>query len=109
WELRIAQANDSLGQLRDALRLHAYLYIDKDRFQFGQRQNTRSRALIARVDAKKNAATKKYWVARHALFALSTRLGKVGLDEAFPTLRDVDIVHLSKRSGPMVSGRPSEG
>ncbi|KAG6835952.1 hypothetical protein H0H93_012949 [Arthromyces matolae] len=109
WDLRVAQAGDSLAQLRDALRLRSYLYMDKDRFQVGQRQNTRARSLIERVDAKKDAAAKKYRTARSALQRLSGPLAKVGLDTTFPDLRDGDIKSLRDRDGFHVGGRPSEG
>ncbi|KAG6848454.1 hypothetical protein H0H93_016828 [Arthromyces matolae] len=109
WELRTAQAGDALSQLRDALRLRSYLYMDKDRFQFGQRQNTRSRSLISRVEARKTGAVVKYRTARTALQRLSGALGKVGVDAAFPELRDQDIKSLRDRDGLRVGGRPSEG
>ncbi|KAF8878621.1 hypothetical protein BD779DRAFT_1676777 [Infundibulicybe gibba] len=33
WQLRHAQANDTLDELRDSLRLRSYLFMDKNRFQ----------------------------------------------------------------------------
>lgn len=111
WELRTAQANDSLDDLREALRLRSYLYIDKDRFQRGQRANTRSRSIIARVEAKVVASSTKYRAARQALLHLSTPLAKVGWQKLFPELRTIDIRGL-KDSEEVVSGstaRISEG
>jgi hypothetical protein len=42
WDLCQAQAHDALHELWDGLRLHSYVYIDKDWFQHGQCHNTRS-------------------------------------------------------------------
>ncbi|KAF9462252.1 hypothetical protein BDZ94DRAFT_1322782 [Collybia nuda] len=95
WKLRIPQANDALDDLREGLRLRAYLYIDKDRFQRGQYHNTRSRGIIDRVQVKINAAVLKYRVARNALLSLSGILGKVGWEIEFPPLLDRDVKQLS--------------
>jgi hypothetical protein len=91
WGLRHAQASDALNELRDGLRLRSYLYIDKDRFQRGQRQNTRSRTIIQRADAKVQASATKYRVARSALMSLARTLSKVGWDTGFPQLATRDV------------------
>jgi hypothetical protein len=76
WKLREAQANDSLDELRDSLRLSTHLYKWKTAFVRGQRPSTRARTVISRADAKSQAAAAKYRTARHALVRLGTMLGK---------------------------------
>lgn len=95
WDLRFAQANNALDELRDALRLRSYLFIDKDRFQRGQRQNTRSRGVIDRTEVKVKASAAKYRAAREALKSLAVLLSKVGWDVTFPILLATDIRGLS--------------
>jgi hypothetical protein len=95
WALRHAQANDALNELRHGLRLRSYLYIDKDRFQRGQRQNTRSRTIIQRADIKVQSSATKYRVARHALVNLALTLSRVGWETSLPRLADKDIRGIS--------------
>lgn len=110
WELRMAQATDGLADLRDALRMRSYLYIDKDRFQRGQRQNTRARGIISRAELKINAAASKYRAARKALQGLS-RVGQ--WEHTFPILLVTDIRSLTDAEANAPRGtrpdRPSEG
>lgn len=108
WDLRFAQANDALEDLRSALRLRSYLFIDKDRFQRGQRANTRSQTLISRTQAKVSASAEKYNVARQAMISLNRILCKVGWQRSFPELRSGDIRGL-KESQETGAVRPSEG
>jgi hypothetical protein len=91
WMLWVPQANDSLDALRDGLRVRSFLYMDKDRFQRGQHANTRSRGVIARVEAKIAAAAATYTASRNALISLSTPLGQVGCETSFPHLKPSDI------------------
>lgn len=95
WDLRFAQANDALDELRDGLRLRSYLFIDKDRFQRGQHQNTRARGVIDRTEVKIKAAAAKYRAAREALKSLAGSLLKIGWDATFPVLLVTDIRGLS--------------
>ncbi|KAF5380091.1 hypothetical protein D9615_006268 [Tricholomella constricta] len=96
WRLRKSQANDALDELREGLRLQAYLYIDKDRFQRGQHHNTRSRNIIDRVKVKIKAASLKYRVVRVALGHLAGILsGTSSWEVSFPVLAEADISQLS--------------
>jgi hypothetical protein len=70
WDLRFAQANDALRDLRQSLQLRSHLYKHKDRFVTGQRANTRSNAIISRVQASVNASISRYRTARNALLSL---------------------------------------
>ncbi|KAG6914738.1 hypothetical protein DXG01_015688 [Tephrocybe rancida] len=111
WELQNPQASDSLANLRDTLRLIAYLNIDKRRFQRGQRQNTQSRNIIARTEAKKEAAVSSYRVARAALLGLGGWLGKEqGLREVYPELLSDDARAMTDAESTAIrSGCVSEG
>ncbi|KAF8234662.1 hypothetical protein L208DRAFT_1434610 [Tricholoma matsutake] len=107
-DLRQAQAHDALHELRDNLRLRSHVYIDKDRFQRGQRQNTRSRGLLDRLEVKVSTAAAKYRAARHAISTLAPSLSRVGWKVEFPVLNDSDIRGLTDSSTPIHS-HPSEG
>lgn len=91
WDLRHAQANDALNELRAALRLRSYLYRDKDRFQRGQRMQTRSRGVIQNCQDRVDGSALKYRVARDALVHLSRRLNNLGWEAALPVLKDTDV------------------
>ncbi|KAF5384117.1 hypothetical protein D9615_003278 [Tricholomella constricta] len=107
WRLRKSQANDALDELREGLRLQAYLYIDKDRFQRGQHHNTRSRNIIDHVKVKIKAASSKYRVARVALGHLAGILsGTASWEVSFPVLAEADISQLSG-DGSQSEGRRS--
>ncbi|TFK59703.1 hypothetical protein BDN72DRAFT_873011 [Pluteus cervinus] len=91
WRLRTAQAHAALDELRRALRLRSYLYIDKDRFARGQHQNTRSLNLIQRTQVKVNAAAEKYRCSREAISSLSRSYDETGWEKEFPELQKGDI------------------
>ncbi|TFK60138.1 hypothetical protein BDN72DRAFT_872951 [Pluteus cervinus] len=91
WRLRTAQAHTALDELRRSLRLRSFLYIDKDRFSRGQRQNTRSITLIERAQVKVDAAAAKYRTAREAITKLGARLKKVGWEKEYPCLMKDDV------------------
>ncbi|KAF8886390.1 hypothetical protein BD779DRAFT_1673299 [Infundibulicybe gibba] len=110
WQLRCAQANDALDELRNSLRLRSYIYIDKDRFQRGQRANTHSRSIIHRVDKKVALAAKIYSTTRTALLALASILSEAGVGDIYPELRPQDIRGLLQADDNSArSGRISEG
>jgi len=73
-ELRRAQADDSLQELRDALRLRSHVLQDKGRFQNGQRRNTRAQARLKGMNDKVNVAATKYRVAHNAIVFLAKAL-----------------------------------
>lgn len=63
WALHQAQVEDALHELHDSLRLRFYVYMDKDRFQRGQRHNTWLCGIIDCLEVKVNVAAAKYRVA----------------------------------------------
>ncbi|KAG5649536.1 hypothetical protein H0H81_003262 [Sphagnurus paluster] len=91
WDLREAQIKEAL----EGLRLCSYLYIDKDCQRISQIQNTCSRAIIARTQAKIDEAAATYRVARKALAGLTGPLGVVGWEGNFPVLLATDIKGLT--------------
>lgn len=76
WELRYAQAHDSLQSIRTSLQLRTSLFHYKDRFDRGQRVLTRSMNLIEKLKHKIEAAALRYRTARQALVVLAPLLVK---------------------------------
>jgi hypothetical protein len=71
FKLRLAQAHESLDELRDHLCLRTHMYKYKDKNIVGQRANTRCQNMINSVQDKVNASAGKYRTARAALEKLS--------------------------------------
>ncbi|KAG2739545.1 hypothetical protein P692DRAFT_20755538 [Suillus brevipes Sb2] len=76
WELREAQAYDTLNDLRAVLNLQYHLYKYKDTFIRGQRANTRANGIINNAEHRIDTLSQKYSTARDALVNLAARLGK---------------------------------
>jgi hypothetical protein len=76
WDLRYAQANDALREVRRNLQLRAHLFKYKDRFSTGQQANTRANATISRVQRYINSSAARYRSARKALLSLAAHLSK---------------------------------
>jgi len=95
FHLRLAQCNDSLDDLRDALCLRSYVLIDKRRFQTGVSANTKSQGIVNRAQRKVNMAAEKYRMGRAALARLSQKLQKTGWEQLLPELRPQDVRALS--------------
>jgi hypothetical protein len=75
WDLRIAQAYDTLGEIRDNLRMLTHLWKQKRAFIRGQQPSTRARSIIDNANDKVTAAQTKYKAVRAALGFLSPYLG----------------------------------
>jgi hypothetical protein len=91
WELRYAQALDALNEVRSHLRLRSHMYKFKEKNIRGQAASTRAQALIAGVEARKDASVNKYRRARAALVALSRKLERVGWESIIRPLETGDI------------------
>ncbi|KAG5223204.1 CxC2 domain-containing protein [Salix suchowensis] len=63
WQLRHAQANDALHDIRANLQIRVGVFQQKDRFERGQRAMTRSRSVLARLQDKIDECTERYRVA----------------------------------------------
>ncbi|KAJ8701131.1 hypothetical protein PTI98_002092 [Pleurotus ostreatus] len=91
WRLRYGQAFDSLAELRRHLLVLSSMYQSKDRYVRGQQHNTRSVALVKKVQARSNFAASKYRSGRAALLMLSPALGKSDWQSILRPLLDSDI------------------
>ncbi|KAG6819407.1 hypothetical protein H0H93_012104, partial [Arthromyces matolae] len=98
WQLRHGQAHDALDEVRNGLRLQAYLYKHKDRYAVGVKANTRSNTAIANATGMVKEAAKRYRVARGALLTLSETGIEVPLDWQLTlrALRDEDCRKLTE-------------
>ncbi|KAG2114218.1 uncharacterized protein F5147DRAFT_743967 [Suillus discolor] len=76
WELREAQAYNTLNDLRTVLNLRYHLYKYKDTFIWGQRANTQANGIINNAEHRIDTLSLKYSTARDALVNLAARLGK---------------------------------
>ncbi|KAF4618086.1 hypothetical protein D9613_012669 [Agrocybe pediades] len=70
-QLRDAQLRDSLDSLRMVLRMKTRMVQFKNANIRGQRDGTRSRAMIDRVHERARVCVEKYWAARAAKLVLS--------------------------------------
>ncbi|PPR01605.1 hypothetical protein CVT26_013324 [Gymnopilus dilepis] len=86
--LRTGQCKDSLEGLRQILRLKSRMVQFKNKNIRGQRDGTRSRAVIDRVHERARAAAAKYRAARQSLYNLR---GKGDWEATFQVLDDRDI------------------
>lgn len=95
WRLRYARAYHHLDELRSVLLIRSYLYKDKDRQVTGQRQLTRSQAIISSVSSKVDAAAARYRHTRNALAKLAPTLLQLTWHTELRELADSDVVGLS--------------
>ncbi|PPQ81349.1 hypothetical protein CVT26_014500 [Gymnopilus dilepis] len=86
--LRTAQCYDALANLRHILKIKSRLVMFKNKNVRGQREGTRSRAIIDRVHEKARVAAAKYRSARVAKFNLS---GPGAWEEELRVLQDSDV------------------
>lgn len=91
FRLRLAQADEALEELRQQLRLRSHMFFFKDKNVRGQRSNTRSLNLLARVWKKIEASGLKYMCARGAVASLAERTGAVGWDAHLKELTKEDM------------------
>ncbi|OAX31006.1 hypothetical protein K503DRAFT_704426, partial [Rhizopogon vinicolor AM-OR11-026] len=91
WELRLAQAHDTLEELRQCLRIRSSLLTYKKEWVRGQGANTRAQNALQRVTARQGACTARYRAAWDALNALAGSLGKERWHQGLMCLRDDDI------------------
>lgn len=91
FRLRMAQADESLEELRQQLRLRSHIWYFKDKNIRSQKSNTRARTLLNGVQYKIDASGVKYAAARNAVASLSQRTGAVGWDSQLKELAKEDI------------------
>ncbi|KAG1806398.1 uncharacterized protein HD556DRAFT_1428520 [Suillus plorans] len=86
WDLRFAQANDALNEVRQTIRLSSHLKTVKRTHICGQRASTCARSMLDLAEMKKMASKLKYNNARSALLTLGPLLGKVAWKESLRVL-----------------------
>ncbi|KAM6497177.1 hypothetical protein JOM56_007650, partial [Amanita muscaria] len=103
WELRMAQASDTLHELQRLLLVRRQLYKLKEQYGTGQRHHTCSVGLIKNVQEKVNQAVERYRTTRVHLTSLANYLSKSGWEDTIRPLVDEDI------RAPDEEDSPSEG
>ncbi|KAG2046731.1 hypothetical protein BDR06DRAFT_1014480 [Suillus hirtellus] len=96
WDLRRAQASDSLNDLRQHLLLCTHLYKFKDINIRGQRANTRAAAVIRKVEHNVTEAGKSYRHTWTALSRLCRTLGEDDWQSIFPVLEPANVRGMSE-------------
>ncbi|SJL12375.1 uncharacterized protein ARMOST_15801 [Armillaria ostoyae] len=91
WQLRIAQANDTLAALREHLLLKSYLTAWRQRFSRGQRYGTKANTLFHRVEAKIAANVAKYQRIYKALSSMSVKLQRSEWQGILRPLKNEDV------------------
>ncbi|KAG2029346.1 hypothetical protein BDR03DRAFT_936849 [Suillus americanus] len=76
WDLREAQVNNALSDLRTVINMTYHLYKYKDAFVRGQRANTHAQGIIHSAESRIDAISVEYTAARDALVMLASKLGK---------------------------------
>ncbi|KIK42783.1 hypothetical protein CY34DRAFT_58396, partial [Suillus luteus UH-Slu-Lm8-n1] len=104
WDLRYAQAHDSLEELRQCLRVHCSMLTFKREWVRGQGSNTRAQNALARVHARQVACTRRYRVAWEALNTLAPLLKKVRWQGRLQVLKDEDVKPLVDPFGSETEG-----
>ncbi|KAF9523674.1 hypothetical protein CPB83DRAFT_898542 [Crepidotus variabilis] len=95
WLLRYAQAEGCLHELRGHILLRSRLYQSKKRLIRGQRQQTRSQAVIGDVEAKVKASAEKYRYIHECLTRLSPVVLEFNWQNILKPLEDNDIAGLT--------------
>lgn len=99
WKLREGQAYDCLESIRHSLCLYTHLFINKKKYNRGNKQNTRANEAIDSTQAKAHQAWEKYQVARAAMKKLAPRLASdipTNWQEKLPDLKPEDVKGLAQ-------------
>ncbi|KAG6824736.1 hypothetical protein H0H92_005987 [Tricholoma furcatifolium] len=104
WDLRVAQADESLAGVRQQLQIRSYLFKFKDRNVRGQHANTRAWNAIKSVQLKIDTFANEYRATQKAILALACLLGKVGVAHYSPLLDD-DIRSFAEDEDRVGAGR----
>jgi hypothetical protein len=105
WCLHVAQAYESLDQLRNNLQICSYLFRFKDCFVRGQTANTRAHSTIVTVQAHIDANVETYHAAHATLLSLGLLLGKVGWQGKLQPLGNSDVREISEVEDSESEGR----
>ncbi|KAK7044982.1 hypothetical protein R3P38DRAFT_3308726 [Favolaschia claudopus] len=96
--LRVAQAAESLHEVRRLLLVQTHLYKMKDKHKQGVRANTRSADKIVALNEQIKRAAATYRVARAALVVLGGVLGQNEWEWSFQELKEEDVWGLPQSS-----------
>jgi hypothetical protein len=104
--MRFSQASDALGNLRQALCIHAHLSRYKICQVRGQAANTRAQGFLDRAETRKRFAADQYRRAHAAFLSLAQKEE----DEILKELKDHQIEPLQADvdAGPVAADRPRE-
>ncbi|KAG2119820.1 uncharacterized protein F5147DRAFT_742104 [Suillus discolor] len=91
WELRYAQAHDTLEEICQCLRIHCSLLTFKREWIRGQGPNTQAQNALAQVHGRRTACMKRYRSAWVALKALATVVKKKDWRGHWQELADDDV------------------
>ena len=105
WRLHVAQAYETLDQLRNNLQIHLYLFRFKDHFVRGQTADTCACNTIMTIQARIDANVETYCATHTTLLSLSLLLGKVGWQSKLQLLNDLDVREISEVEDSESEGR----
>jgi hypothetical protein len=105
WQLRYAQAEAALNDIRGLILMRSLMYKSKSRHVRGQRQQTRSLKLLNRVEARIKSTAAKYRNVREALVSLSAPLLEFKWVDSLRMLDDSDLVGLTSMDDTGSEGR----
>ncbi|KAK7008377.1 hypothetical protein R3P38DRAFT_3324478 [Favolaschia claudopus] len=98
YRLRVAQAAESLHEVRRSLLVRTHLYKMKDKHDRGVRANTRSSDKISALNEQIKRAAATYRVAREALVVLGGVLRRNEWEWSFLELKEEDVRGLPQSS-----------
>ncbi|PBK58442.1 hypothetical protein ARMSODRAFT_991298 [Armillaria solidipes] len=90
WDFHVAQAEESLDELRRKIILETYVLDYKKAYGHGQRQGTKSAKLLKNCQASKTRCIATYQHARSAMEALSSCITRLGWRAVYQPLDSDD-------------------
>lgn len=104
FDIRLTLIDATLTEIRGMLLMRSQMYKSKDRFSRGQRQQTRSQALIGGVDRRIRCAKERYDSIRQSLVLLSGPLLESSWMSKFHELHSDDLKGLTSLDDDDVIG-----
>lgn len=95
FDIRMTLVDATLSELRGLLLMRSQMYKSKDRFSRGQRQQTRSQALLGGVERRIRRAKERYDCIRECMVALSGPLLESSWMNKFRELHTDDLKGLT--------------
>lgn len=104
FDIRMTLIDATLTEIRGLLLMRSQMYKSKDRFSRGQRQQTRSQALISGVERRIRRAKERYDMIRSCLVQLSNHLLETSWKNKFRALHDDDMKGLTSLDDDGIGG-----